>query len=131
MNQFRRRGVLGAAMAVCALAAFQPAASWAWEPSKPVQFIVPAGTGGGADQMARFIQGTVSKHKLMKEPIIVVNESGGAGAQGFLDVKDSKGDSEKIVITSDSVILDSPIRWVNAASHLIRVQTPQAWIADL
>jgi tripartite-type tricarboxylate transporter receptor subunit TctC len=99
MNQFRRRGVLGAAMAVCALAAFQPAASWAWEPSKPVQFIVPAGTGGGADQMARFIQGTVSKHKLMKEPIIVVNESGGAGAQGFLDVKDSKGDSEKIVIT--------------------------------
>lgn len=99
MNQFRRRGVLGAAMAVCALAAVQPAASLAWEPTKPVQFIVPAGTGGGADQMARFIQGTVSKHNLMKEPIIVVNESGGAGAQGFLDVKDSKGDSEKIIIT--------------------------------
>jgi tripartite-type tricarboxylate transporter receptor subunit TctC len=64
-----------------------------------VQFIVPAGTGGGADQMARFIQGVVSKHKLMKQPLIVVNESGGAGAQGFLDVKESKGDSEKIIIT--------------------------------
>ncbi len=71
----------------------------AWEPSKPVQFIVPAGTGGGADQMARFIQGVASKHQLMKQPFIVVNESGGAGAQGFLDVKDSKGDPEKIVIT--------------------------------
>jgi tripartite-type tricarboxylate transporter receptor subunit TctC len=35
----------------------------------------------------------------MKQPFIVVNESGGAGAQGFLDVKDSKGDPEKIVIT--------------------------------
>ena len=35
----------------------------------------------------------------MKEPIIVVNESGGAGAEGFLDVKDSKGDPDKIIIT--------------------------------
>ena len=25
----------------------------AWEPSKPIEFVVPAGTGGGADQMAR------------------------------------------------------------------------------
>jgi tripartite-type tricarboxylate transporter receptor subunit TctC len=74
-------------------------AAMAWEPGKPVQFIVPAGTGGGADQMARFVQGVVSKHKLMKQPLIVVNESGGAGAQGFLDVKDSKGDPEKIIIT--------------------------------
>ncbi|MDH4289993.1 MAG: tripartite tricarboxylate transporter substrate binding protein, partial [Aquincola sp.] len=31
----------------------------AWEPSKPVEFVVPAGTGGGADQMARLIQGIV------------------------------------------------------------------------
>jgi len=80
-------------------AAVAPLHAAAWEPSKPVQFIVPAGTGGGADQMARFIQGVVSKHKLMKQPLIVVNESGGAGAQGFLYVKESKGDSEKIIIT--------------------------------
>ena len=76
-----------------------PFSAAAWEPTKPVQFIVPAGTGGGADQMARFIQGVASKHHLMKQPIIVVNESGGAGAQGFLDVKDAKGDPNKIVIT--------------------------------
>ena len=25
----------------------------AWQPTKTVEFIVPAGTGGGADQMAR------------------------------------------------------------------------------
>jgi tripartite-type tricarboxylate transporter receptor subunit TctC len=90
--------------ALCALiagafAAAVPVVAAAWEPTKPVQFIVPAGTGGGADQMARFIQGVASKHHLMKQPIIVVNESGGAGAQGFLDVKDSKGDPEKIIIT--------------------------------
>ncbi len=71
----------------------------AWEPAKPVEFVVPAGTGGGADQMARFIQGVVAKNNLMKQPIIVVNKSGGAGAEGFLDVKGDKGNPHKIVIT--------------------------------
>jgi putative tricarboxylic transport membrane protein len=71
----------------------------AWEPAKPVEFVVPAGTGGGADQMARLIQGIVIKHKLMKEPLIVVNKSGGAGAEGFLDVKGAKGDPHKLVVT--------------------------------
>ncbi len=71
----------------------------AWEPSKPIEFVVPAGTGGGADQMARFIQGVVAKHKLSAQPIIVVNKSGGAGAEGFLDVKGDKGNAHKIVIT--------------------------------
>ena len=71
----------------------------AWEPTKPVEFVVPAGTGGGADQMARLIQGIIVKHKLMKESIVVVNKSGGAGAEGFLDVKGHKGEPHKIIIT--------------------------------
>jgi tripartite-type tricarboxylate transporter receptor subunit TctC len=71
----------------------------AWEPTKPVEFVVPAGTGGGADQMARLVQGIVSKHNLMKQPLVVVNKSGGAGAEGFLDVKSSTRDAHKIVIT--------------------------------
>ena len=29
----------------------------AWEPTKPIEFVIPAGTGGGADQMARLISG--------------------------------------------------------------------------
>ena len=80
------------------LAAMAPAHA-AWEPTKPVEFVVPAGTGGGADQMARLIQGIVIKHKLMKEPLIVVNKSGGAGAEGFLSVKEAKGDPHKIIVT--------------------------------
>jgi putative tricarboxylic transport membrane protein len=83
----------------CALAAFAASQAHAWQPTKPVEFVVPAGTGGGADQMARFIQGVVAKGKLMDQPIIVVNKSGGAGAEGFLDVKGDKGNGHKIVIT--------------------------------
>ncbi|WP_410051293.1 Bug family tripartite tricarboxylate transporter substrate binding protein [Bradyrhizobium sp. SZCCHNR1051] len=70
-----------------------------WEPVRPVEFIVPAGTGGGADQMARTIQGIVTKHNLMKQPLVVINKSGGAGGEGFLDVKASAGNPHKIIIT--------------------------------
>jgi len=82
-----------------AVTAIAPAAHAAWEPTKPVEFVVPAGTGGGADQMARLIQGVVAKHNLMKQPLVVVNKSGGAGAEGFLDVKGAKGDPHKLVVT--------------------------------
>ena len=71
----------------------------AWEPTKPIEFVVPAGTGGGADQMARVIHGIAEKHKLSPRPIIVVNKSGGAGAEGFLHVKGKKGDAHTIIIT--------------------------------
>jgi putative tricarboxylic transport membrane protein len=86
-----------AAFALAPFAAAAPAA--AWEPTHPVEFIVPAGTGGGADQMARTIQGIVTKHNLMKQPMVVINKSGGAGGEGFLDVKNSNGNPHKIVIT--------------------------------
>jgi putative tricarboxylic transport membrane protein len=85
--------------AIAALCASGIAASAAWEPVRPVEFIVPAGTGGGADQMARTIQGIVTKHSLMKQPMVVINKSGGAGGEGFLDVKQSSGNPHKIIIT--------------------------------
>jgi putative tricarboxylic transport membrane protein len=123
--------------AVALIAAAAPVQA-AWQPEKPVEFVVPAGTGGGADQMARLIQGIVAKHQLMKQPLIVVNKSGGAGAEGFLDVKGAKGEPHKIVITLSNLFttplatgvpfnwkdltpvammaLDQFVLWVNAES---------------
>ena len=121
-----------------ALVAALPLAAQAWEPTKTVEFIVPAGTGGGADQMARAIQGIVAKHGLMKQSMVVINKSGGAGAEGFLDVKGAKGDPHKIIITLSNLFttplatgvpfnwkdltpvkmmaLDQFVLWVNAAT---------------
>jgi tripartite-type tricarboxylate transporter receptor subunit TctC len=103
---------------LAAAAAFvQPQAVMAaWEPSKTVEFIVPAGTGGGADQMARFIQGIIAKHKLMKQPMVVINKAGGAGAEGFLDVKEAKGDGHKLIITLSNLFTTplathTPFNW--------------------
>ena len=46
-----------ATMAAMALALAVPFPAVGWEPTKPVEFVVPAGTGGGADQMARLLGG--------------------------------------------------------------------------
>lgn len=133
MERQRRRftGILAVLLAcVCAAPAL------AWEPAKPVEFVVPAGTGGGADQMARLIAAIAEKHKLSPKPLIVVNKSGGAGAEGFLYVKGKKGDAQTIIITLSNlfttplhtgvpfnwkdltpvarVALDEFILWVNA-----------------
>jgi putative tricarboxylic transport membrane protein len=89
---------VGAMAALCA-ALGPTAVSAAWEPTRPVEFIVPAGTGGGADQMARTIQGIVTKYSLMKQPLVVINKAGGAGGEGFLDVKGARGNPHKLVIT--------------------------------
>src|SRR6266852_4179695 len=137
-----------AALALFAAGAAVPVqAPAAWEPTKTVEFVVPAGTGGGADQMARIIQGIIAKNKLMKEPMVVVNKAGGAGAEGFLDVKGSKGDPHKLVITLSNLFttplatgvpfswkdltpvsmmaLDQFVLWVNAETPY---KTPQDYI---
>ncbi len=90
----------------------------AWEPSKPIQLYVPAGTGGGADQMARVIQGIVAKHELIKQPIVVQNKPGGAGAEAFLEVKEKKGDAHLLLITLSSLFTTPlatgiPFRWTD------------------
>ena len=89
---------LKTALALVLVLAAAPAGA-AWEPTKPIEFVVPAGTGGGADQMARLIAGIAEKHKLSPRPLIVVNKAGGAGAEGFLDIKGKKGDAHTIIIT--------------------------------
>jgi len=99
MRTLRYRG-LGAVAALWVAQGMAPTpALSAWEPTRPVEFIIPAGPGGGADQMARTIQGIVTKHGLMKQPMVVINKAGGAGGEGFLDVKAARGNPHKIIIT--------------------------------
>jgi putative tricarboxylic transport membrane protein len=93
------RAVTGLLIGLVPIASMSRPAFAAWEPTKPIEFVIPAGTGGGADQMARLIAGIAEKHKLSPKPLIVVNKSGGAGAEGFLHVKGKKGDAYTMVIT--------------------------------
>ena len=97
MLQLVRMGLLAAT--ALSFASGLSTAQAAWEPTRPVEIVVPAGPGGGADQMARVVQGIVTKHGLMKQSLIVVNKAGGAGGEGFLDVKGARGNPHKLIIT--------------------------------
>jgi tripartite-type tricarboxylate transporter receptor subunit TctC len=136
---------IAAALGATALA---PGAARAWEPTKPIELVIPAGTGGGADQMARLIAGVAEKHNLSPQPIAAVNKAGGAGAEGFLYVKGKKGDRHTIIITLSNlfttplhtgvpfnwkdltpvarIALDNFILWVNAESPY---KTAQDYVA--
>jgi tripartite-type tricarboxylate transporter receptor subunit TctC len=144
-----RRSLAVAAAAVAA-AGLCPSPSSAWEPTRNVEFVVPAGTGGGADQMARMVQGIAAKHGLMKQSMVVVNKAGGAGGEGFLDVKNSKGNPNKLIITLSNLFttplatgipfswkdmtpvamlaLDEFVLWVNADTPY---KTAQEYIAAI
>src|SRR5690349_2550130 len=75
------------------------AARAAWQPTRPVEFVIPAGTGGGADLMARFVAAIIQKENLAPQTFLAVNKSGGAGAEAFLYMKEQKGNPHVIVIT--------------------------------
>ena len=98
MSVFSRTLSLSAAC-LGGVIAMSSAPAFAWEPTHPIEIIVPAGTGGGADQMARTMQGIITKHNLSKQSVVVINQSGGAGGEGFLAAKNAKGDGHKLVIT--------------------------------
>ena len=127
-----------AAFVICAMATGVSGAATGWEPTRPIEFVIPAGTGGGADQMARLIGSIAEKHKLSPRPLIAVNKSAGAGAEGFLYAKEKKGDPHVLIITLSNLFttplhtgvpfnwrdltplarmaLDEFVLWVNAES---------------
>ncbi len=86
-----------AILAAGAVAFLSTAASAAWQPTKPIEFIATAGPGGGTDNLARTIQGVITKHKLTEQPVVVVNKGGGSGAEGYIYTKSQAGDAHKVV----------------------------------
>jgi len=91
-------GKINALAAVAALGLAAGAADAAWEPTKPVEIVVPAGAGGASDQMARLMASIVQKHQLMKQPMIIQIKGGASGAEGAMDVMDSKGNAHKVMV---------------------------------
>ena len=74
----------------------------AWEPKKPVEFVIMAGQGGGADRLARLIQGIIQKNSYSPQPFIPINKGGGSGAEALRYLKDKAGDPHVIMATLNS-----------------------------
>lgn len=80
-------------------------AAQAWEPTKPVEFVVTSGPGGGTDNFARVIQSIITKHKFFEQPIVVVNKGGGSGAEGYVYGRGQKGDAHKLIFGTNNAYL--------------------------
>ena len=90
------------AASTAALAVMATAAAAEWQPRKPVEFIIMAGTGGGADQIARLLQGLIEKKDLSPRPFIPINKPGGSGAEALRYMQDKAGDNHTVMMTLNS-----------------------------
>ena len=81
----------------------------AWEPKKPVEFVIMAGKGGGADKAVRFIQSIIAKNKLSSKPFTPVNKPGGSGAEALVHVKNAKDPDHTLMFTLNS-FYTTPLR---------------------
>jgi tripartite-type tricarboxylate transporter receptor subunit TctC len=87
----------------------QDAAAAGWTPKKPVEFVIMAGKGGGADKMARLMQTVIAKHKFSNKPFTPINKPGGTGAESLVYLKQKKGDDHVIMVTLNS-FYTTPLR---------------------
>jgi len=90
-----RSRIVGASVllsVVIAIAIFSVPVQGAWQPSKPVEFVVPWAAGGGSDVIARTVTAIASEEKLAPVPLVVVNKVGGSAMTGLTYVLGKKGD---------------------------------------
>lgn len=119
-----------------------------WKPQKPVEMVIMAGQGGGADRIARLFQSIIQKEGLSNMPILPVNKGGGSGAEALRYLKDKEGDAHTIMATLNSyyttplrtdigvdiaefqplarMAMDTFVLWVNADSD---IQTLDDYVA--
>ena len=99
-----------------------------WTPTKPVQFIVMAGKGGGADKATRFLVETIAKNHLSPAHFDIVNMPGGSGSEALSSLKKRSGDPHVLLFTLNSFYtapIDHPEIGVDIAKF-----TPVARMAE-
>lgn len=99
-----------AALSVMALTSAVQAADW--EPNKPIDFVIMAGAGGGADQIGRFLQAVAEKKDLTSRPLIPNNKGGGSGAEALIALNGTSDPDHTILVTLNS-FFTTPMRQEN------------------
>jgi tripartite-type tricarboxylate transporter receptor subunit TctC len=97
------------ALGVSAILAGMPVLGHAWEPQKPVEFVVMAGKGGGADKAVRLLQSIIASENMAPVPFTPVNKPGGSGAEALVHMNGKKGDNHTIMFTLNS-FYTTPLR---------------------
>jgi putative tricarboxylic transport membrane protein len=101
-TSFTRRAALGIAAAAVAFAAPHASLADEWQPNRPVEMVIMAGQGGGADRLARLFQSIIQKENLASMPFLPVNKGGGSGAEALRYLQDNSGNPHIIMATLNS-----------------------------
>lgn len=93
-------------------------------PTKPIQFIIPFGAGGGADLEGRLLAKEMAKS--LGQPLVPINKVGAGGAVTYTFVKNAKPDGYTVAWNSTSVLTSTNIGNVpfsyTALDHIGRVE---------
>ncbi|MDD2546694.1 MAG: tripartite tricarboxylate transporter substrate binding protein [Burkholderiaceae bacterium] len=103
-----RRPLLGAALALCGLAAtgLQTAHAQAAWPSKPIKVVVGFAPGGSTDVMARILSQSLSES--LGQPVVVDNKPGASGNIAASEVVRAAPDGYTFLIAPTSVETANP-----------------------
>ena len=143
-NNITRRFAIAAAASVALLGSTAAGLAEGWKPQKPVEMVIMAGQGGGADRIARLFQSIIQKERLSNMPVLPVNKGGGSGAEALRYLKDKEGDAHVIMATLNSyyttplrtdigvdieefqplarMAMDTFVLWVNADSDIYTME---------
>jgi putative tricarboxylic transport membrane protein len=76
-----------------------------WVPTKPIEVVAPAGSGGGWDTTARMVAQTFEEEGIIDKRLPVVNKPGGGGAVGWAYIAQKEGNPHHIFVTSPPLLL--------------------------
>jgi putative tricarboxylic transport membrane protein len=93
--------LLGVLLAAAALAA-GPVGAQGFKPSRPIEFVVHTGPGGGNDVLARAIAAMVEKEQLLPVRMQVVNKTGGGGLAAMAYLVEKKGETHTIALFANT-----------------------------
>ncbi len=107
-----KRGLFILAGTILIVTAPMLAVAQEWQPRKPIDFVIMAGPGGGADQIARFIQSVAEQKDLTNRPLVPNNQGGGSGAEALIHVSGASDPDHTILVTLNS-FFTTPLRQEN------------------
>ncbi|WP_338664700.1 tripartite tricarboxylate transporter substrate binding protein [Pararoseomonas sp. SCSIO 73927] len=140
-----RRGLVAAVLATPALAA-PPARAQEAFPARPIQVVNPYPAGGATDLMARAMAAGLQQR--LRQPVVVVNRDGAAGAVGTLGVARAAPDGYTLAFVPALVLSVLPVTqpnsglraealrpvcqmFANAQAVAVRADSPLRNLADL
>jgi putative tricarboxylic transport membrane protein len=101
----KSRGVLAVLIAAAAAAGVCAPASAQSYPTRPIELVVPTSAGSGTDVYARALADIVRKEKLLPQPFVVQNRTGGGSVVAYNYFKTKRGDPYVMLAATGTIVI--------------------------